>query len=80
MIASNRKHTATAQQVETPVVLAVEQVLSVAAAETDIIAGGAENLDHLPIEMAGMNLIAIHSELRIHFANVHAQKRICSDG
>ncbi len=75
MIAPDREHAVAAQEVEIFVALAVEQILSGAAAEPNIISNRAEDANHLLVEMARMNLVSVGFVLRIEVRDVHALGR-----
>src|SRR5215470_19849560 len=75
MIAPDREHPVSAQEVEISVTLAVEQILSGAAAESDVISNRAQDPDHLLVEMARMSLISVGFVLRINLGEVHALER-----
>jgi hypothetical protein len=75
MIAPDREHAVSAQEVEIFVAFAVEQILSGAAAEPNIIPNRAEDANHLLVEMARMSLEAVGFVLRIEVRHVHALGR-----
>ncbi len=70
MIAPDGEHAVSAQEIEIFVALAVEQILSGAAAEADIISNRPQHPDHLLVEMARMRLIAVGFILRVEVRNV----------
>src|SRR5262245_55017963 len=75
MIAPDREHAISAQKVEIFVALAVEQILSGAVAEPNVISDRAQDTDHLLVEMAHMCLISVGFVLRINLGDVHALER-----
>src|SRR5260370_34875930 len=72
MITPDREHAVSAQEVEIFVALAVEQILSGAAAEPNIISNRVEDANHLLVEMARMHLKALGLVLRIALRDVRA--------
>src|SRR5258707_13298743 len=73
MIAPDREHAVSAQEVEIFVAFAVEQILSGAAAEPNIIPNRAEDANHLLVEMARMSLVAVGFVLRIEVRHVQVR-------
>src|ERR1700674_4478118 len=59
MIAADREHAPTAQEIEVAVAVLVEQVLTAPGTEADIEADGFQHADHLSIEMARMQRVAL---------------------
>src|SRR5262245_14008634 len=75
MIASDRENAVSAQEVEIFAALAVEQILSGAAAEPNIISNRPQDPDHLLVEMARMSLKSVGLVLRIEVRDIQALER-----
>src|SRR5262249_7072472 len=75
MIAPDREHPVSAQEVEIFASLAVEQILSGAAAESNIVSDRAQDPHHLLVEMARMSLISVCFVLRIEVRDIGALER-----
>src|ERR1700680_183138 len=59
MIAADREHAPSAQEIEVALAVLVEQVLTPPGTEANIEADGLEHADHLRIEMARMQGVAL---------------------
>ena len=59
MVAPDAEHAEAAQQVEIARARGIEQILTGAAAELDVIADRAQHADHLLVEMAAVHVIAV---------------------
>ncbi len=70
MVASDREHTETAQEVEIAHPVAVIEILRLPLLETNVVADGFEYADKLLIEMARMHGASLRLALYKHLGNV----------
>ena len=66
MVAPDAEHAKAAQQVEIARARGIEQILTGAAAELDVIADRPQHADHLLVEMAAVHVIAVGLALGEH--------------
>ena len=72
MVASDRKHAVPAQHIEVLRTGAIEEILPPPAAEPDIVAESPQHADHLLVQVARMNLVAVSFVVCIKLRNVKA--------
>ena len=78
MVAADREHTEAGQQVEIALVLAVVEVLALAALEADVETDGLEHPDELLVQVAGMQRPALGFAFLDHPRQVQLSTRHCS--
>ena len=66
MVAADAEDAEAAQQIEIARARGIEQILTRAAAELDVIADGPQHADHLLVEMAAVHVIAVGLPLGEH--------------
>ncbi len=66
MIAAKREDTEAAQEIEVTITVTVEEILSLPALKTDIVANGLEDPDELFIEVSRMQSVPLELTIRKH--------------